>query len=81
MERADEELLLNLSQQDSHLKKLCDRHMKLEREVARYTQYAKHSPSAALRASELKREKLRDMDHIMECLRRHREGSHPEALR
>ncbi|MCC6953230.1 MAG: hypothetical protein IT290_03855 [Deltaproteobacteria bacterium] len=72
MERADEELLLNLSEHDTHLKKLYDRHMKLEREVTRYTQYASYSPFAALRASELKREKLRDMDHIMECLRRHR---------
>lgn len=76
MERADEELLLNLSESDVHLKKLYERHIKLEREVARYSQYATYSPSAALRASELKREKLRGMDDIMEALRRHRGVEH-----
>lgn len=76
MERADEELLKALSEQDLSLRRLYDQHRRLEREVARFSQYAAYSPSAAIRASELKKEKLRGMDEIMSRLNQVRHGQH-----
>lgn len=78
MEKADHELLLLLSPSDERLKKLYEQHKKLEKEVVRYSHYAKYSASAALKEKELKKSKLHGMDAIMEILSdyRRQESAH-----
>ena len=72
MEKADQELLRRVSARDARLKKLFDQHRKLEREVERTGLYAVYSPSASLRTTELKKEKLRHKERIMRILDEYR---------
>ena len=65
MESADHELLMNVVFSDTELKKLYNRHRKLEKEVENLERYAAYSSSAALRQRELKKLKLRGMERIM----------------
>ena len=74
MEKADQELLQQVSERDTRLKKLFDQHRKLGKEVERFGLYAAYSPSAALRETELKKEKLRHKEQIMDILREYREN-------
>ena len=68
MEKADRELILDLSQTNPRLKKLYDEHIKLDKTIVRFEQYAKHSPSAGLKAKELKIEKLRGVDEMIKII-------------
>ena len=79
MEKADAELLDLLAESNNQVKKLYDHHQKLEREVARFARYANYSPSAGLRMSELKKEKLLGMERIMQALRAYRLEHQPTA--
>ncbi len=72
MEKTDQELLLKIVTLNPDLKKLYDRHRKLERELESVSQYVAYSSAAALRARELKKEKLRKKEEIMGILRDHR---------
>ncbi len=72
MERADHELLVSAMISDTELKKLYNRHRKLEKEVENLERYAAYSTSAALRQRELKKLKLRGMETIMARLTAHR---------
>jgi uncharacterized protein YdcH (DUF465 family) len=80
MEKADQELLLSIVPSDPDLKKLYDRHRKLEKEVENLRRYAAYSTSAALRQQELKKLKLRKMEEIMTILERHRPEFYPAQL-
>ena len=75
MERADHELLMTVLFSDTELKKLYDRHRKLEKEVENLNRYAAYSSSAALRQKELKKLKLQGMEKIMARLADHRSES------
>lgn len=70
--RNSNELLTQLTAADAHLKKLCDQHEKLEKEVRHYGLYAGYSASAALHATELKKKKLETKQRIEEIVRNHR---------
>lgn len=72
MEKADEELLLQIADTNPHLKKLYEEHLELEDEVEKVGRYAAYSSSAAMREKELKKAKLRGMDLIMSILNEHR---------
>ncbi len=72
MEKRDEELVLHLAENDSHLRELYEEHLELEKEVEKLERYAAYSSSAALRHKQLKKEKLRGMDAIMSILHEHR---------
>lgn len=74
MEKSDRDLLEELASNDTNLKRMYDRHLKLEREVERFGRYAKYSSTAALRQKELKKEKLRGMDHMMAIVKSHRDS-------
>ncbi len=74
MENTDHELLLSIVPSNPDLKRLYDRHRKLEREVQNLEPYASYSTSARLRQRELKKEKLRGMEMIMSILHQHRGG-------
>lgn len=65
MERADHELLMSKMFSDHELKKLYDRHRKLEKEVENLNRYAAYSSSAALKQTELKKLKLHNREMIM----------------
>ena len=68
MEKADRELILTLSKSNPRLKKLYHEHVKLDKMVIRCERYAKYSPSASLKAKELKIEKLRGVDEMMKII-------------
>jgi uncharacterized protein YdcH (DUF465 family) len=72
MEKADHELLLTIVPSNPNLKKLYERHRKLEREVESVGRYTAYSSAAALRQRELKKLKLRGMEEIMTILNEHR---------
>lgn len=72
MEKADHDLLMSILFSDPEMKKLYDRHRKLEKEVENLERYASYSSSAALRQRELKKLKLRGMEEIMAKLSVHR---------
>ena len=65
MEKADHELLMTILFSDPEIKKLYDKHRKLEKEVENLERYASYSSSAALRQRELKKLKLRGMEQLM----------------
>jgi uncharacterized protein YdcH (DUF465 family) len=69
MEEKDREILLQVVEKDSYLKKLYQQHQKLEKEVDRMTNFAVYSPTASIRETELKKQKLRRMDEITAILR------------
>jgi len=68
MEKADRELILSLSQSNPTLKKLYDKHIKLDKMITHLELYARHSPGADLKAKELKVEKLRGVDEMMRII-------------
>ena len=68
MEKTDHELILTLSQSNPYLKKLYDKHIKLDKMVARFELYSRYSTSAAIKAKELKIEKLRGVDEMMKII-------------
>lgn len=72
MENTDRELLMRIVPSDPNLKKLYNRHRKLEREVENLERYASYSTTARLRQRELKKAKLRGMEEIMAILNEHR---------
>ena len=74
MENTDRELILQLSPTNPRLKKLYDQHLKLDKMIVRFENYAVYSPSAELRAKELKLEKLRGVDEMMKILNEEREA-------
>lgn len=74
MENTDRELLMRIVPSNPNLKKLYDRHRKLEREVENLERYASYSAAARLRQQNLKKEKLRGMEMIMAILHQHRGG-------
>lgn len=74
MEKSDHDLLLELASNNPDLRRLYDRHRKLEKEVEKFGRYAGYSSSAALRQRELKKEKLRGMESMMAILNQHRGG-------
>jgi len=80
MERADHELLMDVMFSDTELKKLYNRHRKLEKEVENLERYAAYSSSAALRQRELKKLKLRGMERIMARLTKYRSEPHAMAV-
>lgn len=65
MERADHELLMSMLFSDHELRKLYDKHRKLEKEVENLNRYAVYSSSAALKQKELKKQKLHHREKIM----------------
>ncbi len=73
MENADRELILQLSTSNPHLKKLYDQHLKLDKMIIRFENYAVYSPSSELRVKELKLEKLRGVDEMMKIINEERE--------
>ncbi len=79
MERADHELLMTRMFSDLELKKLYDRHRKLEKEVVNLDRYAAYSSSAALRLKEAKKLKLQGMEKIMARLQDYRGTNHVSA--
>ena len=68
MEKADQELLLRIVPSNPNLKRLYERHRKLEKEVENARRYAAYSSAASLRQQSLKKEKLRHREQIMEIL-------------
>jgi len=76
MERADHEFLMSVLFSDVELKKLYDRHRKLEKEVENLERYASYSSSAALRQREVKKLKLQGMEALMARLNSHRGDEH-----
>ncbi len=72
MERADHELLMDVLTSDHELKKLYDRHRKLEKEVENLNRYAAYSSSAALKQRELKKIKLHHREQLMAKLAEHK---------
>ena len=72
MEQADQELLQTVITSDNKLKRLYDKHRKLEKEVENLERYKSYSSSAALRQRELKKQKLSGMEEIMDRLSSYR---------
>jgi uncharacterized protein YdcH (DUF465 family) len=72
MEKADQDLLLKIVPTNPDLKKLYDRHRKLDKEIESLTRYSRYSSTAALRQKELKKLKLQKMEEIMTILNQHR---------
>lgn len=71
MERREHELVRKLSLSNPTLKKLYERHRKLEKQVSRFENLARYSSSAALKHSQLKKEKLKGVDSIMSIIASH----------
>jgi uncharacterized protein YdcH (DUF465 family) len=74
MENADRELIISLCSTNPRLKKLYNEHIKLEKMVTRFERYAVYSPSASLKAKELKVEKLRGVDEMIKIITNERSG-------
>ena len=68
MEKAERELIQKAVNINPLLKKLYSRHQKLEKEVEHIRHYAKYSPAASLKHTELKREKLRGKEQMLAIL-------------
>ena len=77
MEKLDRELILSLCPNIPRLRDLYEEHLKLEREVEKFEQYAAFSASAQLRSKELKKEKLRGVDDMMAIVEEHKHHSIP----
>lgn len=73
MEKADQELLLHVLPSNPNLRRLYDRHRKLEKEVESMGRYARYSSAASLRQRELKKLKLQGMEQIMSILRSYKD--------
>ena len=73
MEKADQDLLLEIAQTDKTLNKLCQQHSKLEKQVENFERYAGYSTTARLRQQQLKKEKLRMKEAIVSILNSYRE--------
>jgi len=75
MEKDDKELLSRLAYSNQHLKRLYDKHQKLEAEVKALSK--EKSPVSLSKQIELKKQKLQKKDEIMKILSDYRRG---EAL-
>ena len=73
MKKADQELLEDIIPSNVNLRRLYDRHRKLEKEVESIGRYARYSSAASLRQRELKKLKLQGMEEIMTILREYRD--------
>ena len=65
MEIHDREILQILVASNHEIKRLYDRHRKLEREIENFSRYTGYSGSAALRLSALKKEKLKNKETLI----------------
>lgn len=73
MEKRDQKLILSLVETHPEVKKLYVRHMKLDKEVEHYGRYAVYSTSAALKEKDLKREKLKTKENLMNIIEEYRQ--------
>ena len=73
MELKDQNLIAYLSETNPEIRKLYKKHLKLNKEVARYGRYAIYSASAALRTQELKREKLKIKEDLLHIVQEYRD--------
>ena len=75
MEKLDRELILNLCPSIPRLRELYEDHIRLEKEVEKFEQYAAYSASAQLHSQELKKEKLKGVDDMMEIIENYKRCS------
>lgn len=68
MTDSDRQLIQEMANYNSQVKRLYKQHMELEKEVEKFEKYIAWSPTAKLRQSELKKQKLRGMDEIMKIV-------------
>ncbi len=74
MEKPDKELLFKIIATNPTLKELYNEHLKLDKEVRKYSRYTACSSFAVTRQNALKREKLKTKDSILEILNEYRQG-------
>jgi uncharacterized protein YdcH (DUF465 family) len=68
MENRDRELVLNLMNSNSELKRLYDRHMELENSLSQYNTRVFLTPDEEMAEKRLKKEKLCGVDRMMEIV-------------
>ena len=68
MEKLDRDLILSLCPSIPRLRDLYEEHLRLENELLKFEQYSAYSASAQLRSKELKKEKLKGVDDMMQIL-------------
>lgn len=65
METREREILQTLVASNREVKKLYDKHRKLEREIENFSRYSGYSGSASLRLATLKKEKLKNKEALL----------------
>lgn len=68
MEKREREILQSLVASNREIKKLYDRHRKLEREIENFSRYTGYSGSASLRLAALKKEKLKNKEALVSLM-------------
>jgi uncharacterized protein YdcH (DUF465 family) len=68
MEYYEHQLIQEIVHSNQDLKKLYNRHLKLEKELEHIEKYAPYSSTAAIQHSKLKKEKLKGKEEIMAIL-------------
>ena len=68
MEKRDSDVLLTLVASNHEIKRLYDRHRKLEREIENFSRYTGYSGSVALKIAALKKEKLMNKEALISKL-------------
>lgn len=79
MEKADRDLLLELTPVHYNLRRLYEEHVTIEKELSEIEHLSAYSSALAIREKELKKLKLRGMDTIMSILSEHRRQSGIES--
>lgn len=68
MEKTEQEVLLKIVASNREVKKLYDKHRKLEREIENFSRYINYSGSAGLKLQALKKEKLRNKEALLSMI-------------
>lgn len=68
MEKREREILQSLVASNREVKKLYDRHRKLEREIENFSRFIGYSGTASLKLAALKKEKLKNKEALISLM-------------